>query len=401
MTRVYERPGLGPGVTRALVIGVGAYPSAKPQFANNATPKPLRNVKDLQSAATGAVLFADWLIANADTITPPLASVDVLLNVKVGPQVASAYAWAGRISNPAVGVDPRQDGAVDEPTTANVKAAGIRWRTELEAGQGDSAILYICGHGAALGPDNVVFLSDLNSDPASPWGALLNIQQHASALKQMSGLGGACFFVDACSEAIAQLPSVPGTGAQFAYANPDLASVEKVAILAAAAPKKLTYEGTVPEGNIVAGRFTQCILQALRGAAVRDMSGAGVQWVVHSHSLFEAIKPLYQLRREWADRHFDPVPPMLPAERRPLVSFAAPPKVPIRVRFVPPRNEDWALELIDYQQAAIANRPKGPPVDWLTAAPASLWPHTLRGVSDTGNIERNVTTIQGVFDHVV
>jgi len=382
MTRVFERAIADGPVGRAFIIGVGAYPHAKPANATNSTPQKLRDVPDLQSAATGAALFCDWLISNADLLAAPLGSIDLLLNVTTNSGVISSYHWMERLTIPTGATDPRNgNSTVDDPTVANVKTTGVKWRTDLALGAQNLAIFYICGHGATLGGDNIVFLADLNSDDANPWGALLNIQTHASAFKVIPSIRTAFFFVDACSELVTDIVLVdPGVGAQFATSGGKLGE-EKVTLLAAATAKRLSYEGGLFEQpDIKAGRFTQCVLQGLSGAAVRPPFN-GVGWSVHGTSLFESLKPLYSLRLDWVDLPFEPGPPMLPADRYKIVEYASPPHIPFRVRFVPPRSVDWALEIQDHVNTQIVARPSGPPVDWNTRAPASLYPYTLTGVS--------------------
>lgn len=404
MTRVFERP-TGPGpVCRAFVIGVGAYPAAKPgnAAADCTTPKPLRDVNDLPSAATSAALFTDWLIGNADDLAAPLASIDLLLNVMANGQVISAYEWASRLAAPAGGLDPRSgDKSVDEPSTANVKTTGEAWKYDLIAGAGNLAIFYICGHGAILGSDNIVFLSDLNGDKANPWGALVNIQTHASAFKVMPSIGSAYFFVDACSELVVDIAlQNPGVGAQFATANGRLGD-EKVTILAAATAQRQTYEGGLAgQPYITAGRFTQCLLTGLQGGAVR-FSPTPPDWTVYGTSLFESLKPLYELRTDWPPMPFQPCPPMLSADQFKLVNFAQAPKVPFRIQFVPSRQEPWALELVDHQNNAIDTRPACAATDWLTEAEASLHPYSVKATSAVGANTIHLITCQSQFSYKV
>jgi hypothetical protein len=401
MTRIFERAAPAGSVARAMVVGVGAYPNAKPAFgaADGSTPPQLHDVPDLLSAATSAALFTDWLIVNADALAAPLASIDLLLNVNTGGQLVSAYEWKGRLPSPPGCDDPRPDEIVDPPTTEKVKSEGRRWKADLDVGAGNVAIFFICGHGAILGSDNIVFLSDLNADSGNPWGALINIQTHASAFKVMPSIQSAFFFVDACSELVLDLVlQNPGVGAQFASAGGRLGE-EKVAVIAAAVPKRLAYEGTLLEKPAIrAGRFTQCLLQGLKGAAVREMTGNG-QWSVHGMSLYQSLQPLYNLRVDWQDRPFEPNPPMLPANAYKIVDFPAPPTVPIRIRFVPDRAEHWSLELLGDANHRIDARVSGPAIDWLTTVPASLFPYTLKGASASENKTLLLSTIQSKYSY--
>ena len=402
MTRVFERNGLPGPVARAFVIGVGAYPTAKPGniAPDGSTPFQLQNVPDISSAATGAALFADWLIRSADTLGATLASVDLLLNVQTDAGLLSAYSWTDRLPVPTGATDPRGgDIAVGSPDTDTVRDTGKVWRDELARGAGNIAILYICGHGAMLGADNVVLLSDLNADNGAPWNALLNIQTHASAFKTIPLLASAFFFVDACSEYIDAIRKEnPGIGAQFATAGGRLGT-EKVTVLSAASDEYLTYEGSLPnQPDVKVGRFTQMLLQGLGGAAVRPGSAVGT-WAINGISLFESLKPLYKVRLDWERDQlpFTPNPPVLPADRFEIVSWGVPPAVPLAVRFRPPRTEQWALELRDHQNAIVDARPLGPPFEWSIAPPASLYPYTLQGASAAEKKQMPVTTLQSTF----
>jgi hypothetical protein len=360
---------------------VGAYPHAKPGNAGPLTPQPLRKVADLPGAATGAALFCDWLIANAEQLSPKLASVDLLMNVEANGQHYSAYSWTGRVAPPSGGQDPRADIQVQAPETLNVRDAGAAWMNELGQGAGNQAIFYICGHGTVLGPDSLVFLSDLNAFAGNPWGALINVSNHARAFTQLPALASAVFLVDACGELIVDLlKENPGVGAQFAYNNPNGSREEKVTVLAAAAPGRLTYDGSLLDApGVRAGRFTQCLIQGLNGAAVRDITGHGA-WSIHPQGLFQDLKALYRLRDDWADRPFDPTPPVMPADEFPILRFQAPPQVPVRLRLVPPRAAPWQFAIRDGQGGLLGDWPTDRDDVWLTSVPASLHPHRFTGL---------------------
>ena len=69
MTQIFKRAVAGLG-THALVVGVGHCPDAKP---GRGVRKELRTVQNLPSAADGAKLMCDWLIANCQTGSPLLS----------------------------------------------------------------------------------------------------------------------------------------------------------------------------------------------------------------------------------------------------------------------------------------------------------------------------------------
>jgi len=238
MTLVYQRQVEG-SAAHALLIGVGAYPLSKQHLAQRDTPKPLRNVVDLPSAAAGADAFCDWLISEAQ-LPVPLATIELLKN---GPDPAhQQYGWQGRLNAPGA-ADPRADTAVEVPTTPLVAAAGDRWVQKLKSAPGNVALLYICGHGALLSSHAIVFLADLDGNSVLPWGAFLDLHDTAFGLKQVDQIAAAHLFVDACGEIIPEMAlSNAGVGAKFLKTDPFKRSVEKVSLLAAAAQNYLAYE---------------------------------------------------------------------------------------------------------------------------------------------------------------
>ena len=378
---------LGGGV-HAFVLGVGAYPDAK---AGRGVRADLQVVADLPSAANSAQLVVDWLITNKASLSKPLASIELL---------SSAPTAAFNAARPP-------DPPADPPTTANVRAAGRAWRDRCANNPGSIAVFFSCGHGAVDGDDTVVFLADLNSDPDNPW-AKLNVRETARAFKLLN-VASAHFFVDACQEFIPALSlSSTGVGARFTgqpdpFAPP---GAEKVALLTAAAPKLLAYEGDVegqPKG-VRAGRFTQTLLQALGGAAARDLTGSG-DWAVHATAIFEDLKPLYRLRPEWRDLPFDPTPRELPNEILPIVTCVQPPKVPILVK-TDPSEAIGGLNLSILGGARVppplCSAPPGALGAWTAWVTASLDSHWLLAETDAGvAVERAFTPSRSLYTQLL
>lgn len=398
MTLVYEAAGAGPRV-HALVIGVGAYPFAKPAHQRADTPRPLRDVADLESAATGAALFADWLISEA-RCDLPLGSVEVL---KSGPGLAGGeYGWSGRIAPAHAGADPRGGAAaVEAPTMEAMRAAGIRWLTRLRSEQGTVGIVYVCGHGGVLSSRPIVFLSDLNEDEASEWGAFLDLGDLAAGLKHLSEVAAAHIFVDACAEIIREMGfENHGNGAKFLKTKAFGKGVEKVSLLGASAPNYLAYEDTPTTG----GRFTILLLEALRGASARNPSGMA-EWVVQPHDVHADLKRRYATVG-WAEP-FEPAPPLVPSEPTVIVRFTDPPTIFRRVALSPEAALGVCdLEVLDPQQ-------RTPPLhryvqdggrDWRFWMKASIYPHYLKVDFPGGHYASKLipfTPIQSVFDQVL
>ncbi|MBL8552931.1 MAG: caspase family protein [Phenylobacterium sp.] len=376
MTLIFERDlGDGVPVTHAFVVGVGAYPDAKPGKGVN---KDLRAVPDVASAADSAKRMCDWLIENKDKLGAPLATLEVLIGDAAHPAGATPYAWANA---PAAAVQP--------PTVENVKARGKAWVGRLKARPGDTALFYGCGHGARWGADPVLFLQDLNTNEDDPWGGFFNVGETASAFKQLDEIRSAFFFLDACQEFSPKLElSKTSWFARIIKAqDPFLPSREKVFMLSATAAGMKTYDGVSDDvPGVRLGRFTQTLCTALDGAAVRYERG---QWIVHPGPLYQDIKLLYGTY-DWGDGDdplpFDPTQTALPNEVHAIVRPDAP-EVPVRV-FTDPADKIAGFDL-----RIFANPNRGDPcvrsrearaaTAWIAWVPASKYPHFA--VADDGN----------------
>ncbi|UTP40551.1 caspase family protein [Phenylobacterium sp. LH3H17] len=375
--------------THALVIGVGAYPFAK---AGCGGPPLLEGVEDIQSAANGAMLMVDWLLANAGLFSPPLATLDVLIG---SPGDAPVFPWAAA------------PGAVGEPTTKNVRDAGDAWLARASAQPGNVALLYITGHGAVRGNDPVVFLADLNQDPKSRW-AFLNVRETAIALKKIENLAGAFLLSDACQEFIPTFElSNPGIGARFTDEPDPMAppGVEKVALLTASAQKTVTYEGEIPSHpGVNAGRFTQTVLHAFEGAAARDVDGSGT-WVGYPGAIYEDLKQLYLLRPDWRDRPLSPSFPDPPNTVLPMIRYPNPPEVPLRFVTEPEEAmKNLGLSILGQTKAPPILRsclPNGQ-IEWMTSLPASFDKHWLLAhAAGQAPIEKPFFPARSIFGQVL
>ena len=70
-TRILNEQLSAGNVTRAFVVGVGAYPKL---------PENVAIGRDLSTAAASAVAFCQWLTGEYRNLQAPLASVDLLLS---------------------------------------------------------------------------------------------------------------------------------------------------------------------------------------------------------------------------------------------------------------------------------------------------------------------------------
>jgi|GEM_PF-1789728 len=396
MTLIYKDDAVQGPAVHALVIGVGAYPLAKPANKKAGTPKALRDVADIDSAAKSAELFADWLIGEAKC-SLPLGSIAMLKNAQTAS--GSTYVWNDRFHRP--GTDPRPDGLVAVPETAVVKTAGVDWSARLEAVQGSIGILFACGHGGSIGPDPMLFLADLNGDPAAEWGAFLNLGQVATGLKQIPAVAAAHIFVDACGEFIADMVlQDQGKGAKFLKVDPYKKNKEKVSLITAAAANHLAFEDTPESG----GRFTISLLRALRGASARSHSGMA-EWTIRPQDIFSDLEGLYGIEPTWTDP-FEPAAPHMPSKPSTIVQFTEPPTVYRKIAFDPaPAINLCDLMVLDSNgPPPLYQFPKNGSVQWLLQMTASIFPHRLVAEFPGGQypkMEAVFTPAQSVYDHVM
>jgi hypothetical protein len=342
VTLVFERKVKGPA-SHAFVVGVGAYPFAKPDGPLPDRPPALYDVKDLPSAAAGARLFADWLIGHRDELPAPLASLRVLISDPTTPIDQEAlYSWKEKPDlAAAAGFDPRNGAAiVGRATMANVQAEGVDWGKRVQEGTGENtAILYICGHGTAVPTRSFVLLEELAGldAPYSPWEPFVDVQLLASRLQRIDTLKSGYVFVDACQEVVDPFirsegdpVAKVGEGVRFLAPPKELSSVNpKVLLLVPGPLGTLAFDDDQDGG----GRFTHVLIEALSGAAARETSGSG-SWAVFADWLPRAMQELYSLR--WTDREFSPVPVHMPLVDSPVVNFGARrPIVPFRVALDP------------------------------------------------------------------
>ena len=337
MSLVFERRVVGPAA-HALVIGVGGYPFAKPGKSAHGpyTPYELIDLADLLSAPVGAKLFADWLITHSDHLPAPLATVEVALSAPAGvPSEVAEYDWQRRFGSPAGAVDPRNSAAVSSATEQEVLQVGADWAARLRAAPDQTAIFYICGHGVAVPTRSVVFLSNLAGLANSAWHPFIDVQKLANQMARMSEIRSGYLFIDACQEVIddfvikqADTTQSIGDGLTFFPPRPPGES-NKVLLLVPGPMATKAYDDGLGNG----GRYTQILVEALNGAAVRNYSGTG-DWGIMVDSLPKAMKALYQLR-EWPPDGFDPTPITTFISAQPLIRYLTPPAVPFRIQLDP------------------------------------------------------------------
>lgn len=355
MTLLVEREVDGPK-THAFVLGVGSYPSAKAGFGVLAS---LQKVADLPSAADSAKLVCDWLIENQGRLAAPLATLEVLISDPAEPN--NRHPW--------------QHGPVDGATAANVSTKGFDWFKRATAKQGDVALFFCCGHGASHDQDPVLFLEDLNGDPRNAW-THINLASLAQAFRKSKTVSAVFLFSDTCGELIPdfELVKEPQNCSFYPQLTPFGQSRNQVSLLCAASEGVLAYDGPQALGGQVKfGRFTQTILESLKGASARWVLG---KWGVCGRDILGDLKNLRSIFfAHWGDKQpFEPFEAFTQTDRLPVV-FPDAFELPIVVMTDPPdRMPQYEFIISQKNEPAppwLKNRLAGQASAWSTTIPPS------------------------------
>jgi len=358
MSLIFSRELNGPQ-THALVIGVGNYPFAKP---GKGVRPVLGGVPDLPSAADSAKLVCDWFIENQDRLSPPLASVEVLISDPIS--MAPRYQWRHGPNN-----------APDPATALNIDVYGFAWYKRVIAQPGGTAFFYCCGHGASHLQQPVLFIEDLNQDARNPW-AHINLGALAYALGKDRNIGQAALFSDACGEYVKEFELEKSKECLF-YDAPNIFETTRnhVSLLCAAAEAQLAYEGTsTPSGGPMLGRFTQTFLQGLSGSSARQTRHG---WGVNCRDLAGDLKSIRRVFfSHWGDNEpFEPYPAVTQTDRIPLV-FPQGFELPVVVMTDPldkmPEYDFFISQKDNPAPPWLKNRAAGDPNAWYTTVPPSL-----------------------------
>ncbi len=130
--------------THVMIIGVGRYKFGKGPGASLVAG----DLPQLTSPPISARAVSDWFIKEFQNRQKPLVSVSLLLSE----------------DEPHSYAPPRPAGAAPvippEATFDKVEAAAKNWTGRLASHKDNLAVLYFCGHGASLGQEAALLLSD-------------------------------------------------------------------------------------------------------------------------------------------------------------------------------------------------------------------------------------------------
>ncbi|QJP18222.1 caspase family protein [Stenotrophomonas maltophilia] len=269
---VFHRPVIG-AATRALVIGVGHYPSL-PGGDGHQMKKP-EGLQQLQSPPVSAREFARWLIANYQSVDRPLATVQLHISEK--DPTPFIYEVDGVVHE-------RQPQLAD---MATVKAAIRHWYTLGNENPDDLMLFYFCGHGLSEGALTSLLMSDFASDPLALMSGALDLRGFHSGMDECLARHQ-CYFIDACRAPSTLLRRYQNAGDPIL--NPELNA--DTGGRARLGPK---FMSTLPgyKSYAVPGQpsfFTSALLESLSGAAAGDEDGG--DWVVKTNKLHAAMEYL-------------------------------------------------------------------------------------------------------------
>lgn len=173
----------GPQV-HALLVGVGSYPYLRDgeRYTPGAHPRG-GDFQQLSSPPYSADALAEWLISvqSRETQTP-LGSLELLVSTPPGftPRSASSSVVARAA------------------TFVEIRAAFERWRHRCDEDEANIALFYFCGHGFALGQQNLVLLpEDFGENPNAFFENGIDLATSVDAASEFRA-ATQLFFIDAC-----------------------------------------------------------------------------------------------------------------------------------------------------------------------------------------------------------
>ncbi|MCZ8115972.1 caspase family protein [Silanimonas sp.] len=269
---VFSRNVLG-AATRALVIGVGHYPSLPggggPQMQN---PEGL---KQLESPPVSAREFAQWLIENYRSDARPLATVQLLLSER------HPAAFAYQADGAAVVATPQ------EANMATVKQAIRGWYELGNHNPDDLMLFYFCGHGVSEGALTALMMSDFGSEPMALMEGALDFHRFHAGMEDCQARHQ-CYFIDACRLPSTLLRRFDHAGDPVLQPGARPSPDGRVRL----GPK---FMSTLPgeASHAQPGKpslFTGALLEALNGAGAGDEDGG--DWIVKTNRLHAAMEYL-------------------------------------------------------------------------------------------------------------
>lgn len=283
MTLVFDRRAqfAGKPQTHAFLVGVSEYTHLPKQTE---PPDPEKfNLQRLASPALSAWEICRWLVANADTLACPLATIRLLMSpsAKERKKLTPIDLGAGQQLTRTT---------VDKADWQHFVPEAIEWRKDASTDRNSMTFFYYSGHGLERLGRPLITLADF-TDPAA--GGVLQRSCEVAA-NFMLGMAPSAnrpdiartqfYFVDACRETVTDFPGLanpPGTVWDTLPGVDDRATPMFMA----------SYPGSI--AMTIAGRktdFCEALIKCLdNGAEINDLNDPQQRWPVSSFTLNTAL----------------------------------------------------------------------------------------------------------------
>lgn len=318
MTTVFDAGRGNQPCTHVLCIGVGRYrhlPGGDGHLAAN----PL-GLKQLASPPVSVKAVADWFLAplvrQLEGFSNPLAPLGTLRCVASADETPSIQSPQGSIQ-------------IDAATKANINGGFASWLADLKSNPANVGVFYFCGHGLMVS-DQYLLAEDFG-DGFQPWENAFDISSTMRAVER-EVKGALFFFIDACRQVSRELSLSAGAN-PLALMPPDLS---RPVLRSSLTRISATGEGQLafaPPGGKVS-RFTGALLRALSGYAGIRMAGQEC-WDVDGETLASATRKLLEQDTAQGGVSTQYSEQTIHGRSVPLVRLTAPPKVAIRINYLP------------------------------------------------------------------
>jgi Caspase domain len=259
----------GPGPrTHALVIGIGGY-----DHLRGGSGQPMKgllkfgNLGQLTSPPRSALAIVAALKSDALEWQAPLGTIELL------------------VSPAPEDPDPASDGTrFDPPTRDEVQAAFDAWWERCDSDAGNTAFLYVAGHGLQ-GADQIFLASDFGASSNQPWRTAINMSKTHRALSA-NRAQTQIVLVDACREVTTSNVENPDPSAP-ALRDPELRQPDNCLYELTIMATSRTRRAYGPSGK--PSYFASAIIAGLNGGAGMKSDG---NWWVTSGKLAERLYAL-------------------------------------------------------------------------------------------------------------
>jgi hypothetical protein len=315
MTLLIDNQLNGPA-THVFLIGVGYYRHL-PGGEGPIVPDPME-MTQVTTPPLSATAMLTWFAKDYRHPKAPLGTVEALISAPGGHTYNGAQ--------------------VDPATRANAEAAAARWLQRCSSSVDNVAWFYFCGHGLER-DKQYLLLEDFGAQPALEMSTSIDLDRFHDAMTACSA-DTQVFVADACRQTPWRLTAMMGdVGTPLIQPTIGGNTDRRSPILRAAAQGRSAFGDP---GQVT--RFTQALLDALRGAGATEDLANEDRWTVSYMSLASAVQTLLgavpQDDRRQECRTGGEAGDFLIAE------LPEPPRVPVRVDCIPSETAELAaLEL--------------------------------------------------------